>query len=297
MKVKRGVSLVFLGWLLSVSGFAFDAGWIDHFEGKSDHYLIKRGNETVPVNFFTVLQVGDKIIVNKQQHTIILGLRGGTQFVRVTLENSPFTVSDKHQVPAELDTLWTWTKQYLDEWQKFTQSVAKFEDQPIILPVPTKPKLPLLKNVKESTMLVAGQRPLYLQWYGGEPPYQVHIQQRRHLMLSKISTAPTIKTEAITFDADKSYSVKIIDANGGIFWGGFKIAHEMPTKPSTSAANWPDNFRRTLQATWLAKQENGKWIFEAYQQVAHLTDYPPAQLLKQALAYLQETQSIRGIRG
>ena len=212
--------------------------------------------------------------------------------VRVTSENSPFKVNDSHQVPTELDTLWTWTKQYLHEWQKLTQSVGLSE----ILPVSKKPTLPLLLNEKESAVLVAGQRPLYLQWYGGKPPYQVHIQQRRHIMLSETSILPTIQIEAITFDANKSYSVKVVDVNGFVGRGGFEIANEMPFEPKTSAANWPDNFRRTLQATWLAMQENGKWIFEAYQQIAHLTDYQPAQLLKQALPYLQGL-NVRGIRG
>jgi len=297
MKTKVSVSLVFLGWLLSVSTFALDAGWVDHFEGKSDYYLIKRDNEIVSVNLFTVLQVGDKIVVNKQHKTIILGLRGGTQFVQVTSENSPFKVSDKYQVPDELETLWIWTRQYLHEWQKLTQLVVKLsENQPIISTMPKKPILPLLLNKEESAALVAGQRSLYLQWYGGKPPYQVHIQQRRHIMFSKTSVLPTIQMDSLTFDANKSYSVKIVDVNGFVGRGGFKIADEMPFEPKTSEVNWPDNFRRTLQATWLAKQENGKWMFEAYQQIAHLTDYQPAQLLKQALPYLQKLNS-RGIRG
>ena len=65
MMKKICVSLALLGWLWTVPAIAQDAGWINHFEGKPVNYQLKRGDETVPVALFTVVQVGDEISVKE----------------------------------------------------------------------------------------------------------------------------------------------------------------------------------------------------------------------------------------
>ncbi|EDN67368.1 secreted protein [Beggiatoa sp. PS] len=295
------ISLILFGFFLAAPAIAFDAGWIDHFEGQSANYLIKRGQQKIPVRLFTVLQVGDEISVTKKQHTITINLRGGTHTVQVTLENSPFKINDANQVPERLNNLWTWTRQYLSEWQKFTQSVTSYDNQ-TVSEQPKKPIVPLLANVKSMAALVAGKRALYLQWAGGKSPYQILVLKRHNRLLSNTSIMPQIKTEIIDFQANKSYRIMVIDADGQSSIAGFRVvtAIQQPIFPEIfKEANLPENFRQTLQATWLAMQENGKWVFEAYQQIAQLTDYYPAQLLKQALAFQQkmQIQTIRGIRG
>jgi hypothetical protein len=298
---KISISLILFGFGLAMPAIALDAGWIDHFEGQPENYLIKRGKQKIPVRLFTVLQVGDEISITKKQHTITLTLRGGTHTVQVTSENSPFQINDANQVPERLSNLWTWTRQYLSEWQKFTQSVISHDNHQISEP-PRKPMVPLLANVKSPAHLVAGKRPLYLQWAGGQSPYRVMVLKRRNRLLSNTSMRSQFKTEPIDFKANKSYRVMVIDANGESSMAGFRVVTptRKPVFPTIlKEAKLPENFRQTLQATWLAMQENGKWIFEAYQQMAQLTDYYPAQLLKRALAFQpkMQIQTIRGIRG
>jgi len=70
------------------------------------------------------------------------------------------------------------------------------------------------------------------------------------------------------------------------------------TKPTAlETMKLPADFLKTVQAAWLATQEEGKWIFEAYQQAAELPGYRPAILLKEVLARGKEKQVRRGIRG
>jgi len=278
---------------------ALDAGWVNHFDGIPNNYLIKRGSETIQVGLFTVLQVGDEISVNDKQHTIELNLRGGTQPVWVTSQNSPFVVEQNSLVPTEREPLWAWIKQRFSDWHKITQQVQSDED--IALPQ-KKLTIPLLKNVKGPARLVAGKRTLHLQWYGGNSPYRVVIYQRRDMLLSQSNLLePVMDTELLTFEAGKPYRVMLFAATGQ-FMGGFRAfePEQMPNYPEVLAdANLPENLRRTLQATWLVMQEKGQWIFEAYQQVAPLTNYRAAQILKEALARGVDREVIRdrGIRG
>jgi len=293
---KVCVSLALLGWLWAVPAVAQDAGWINHFEGQPNNYLLKRGDETVPVALFTVVQVGDEISVQEQQPAIELSLGGGTQSVKVTAENSPFIVNQDNQVPTSLDKLWAWTKPRLSEWREFVSGQpASNSEQNLCASV----LMPLLDNVTGYALLAAGKRPLYLQWYGGESPYGVLITQGRRDLLTKTSTTPTIETEAISFKAGRSYRVMVFDTTGQSFTRGFLVVNppQILNVPELEEAALPDNVRKTLLAIWLAVQGKGSWNFEAYQQVAPLTDYRPAFLLKEALARKQEAQNCRGIRG
>ncbi len=334
MMKKIGVGILLSGWLLTTHAIAqdagwanqvdnkpensqqelgdetvpvaLDAGWVNYFDGTADNYQIKRGDKTVPVALFTVLQVGDEISVNHMQHPIELSLRGGTQPVVVTHKNSPFVVERDSQVPAERDKLWTWIKPRFSDWQKLTQSVRSAEDSEAVDKQPKKtPKLimPLLENVKGPARLVAGKRPLHLQWYGGESPYGVVVYQRRNRLLneSNLLVQALDTKKIITFKARKSYRVMLFGAKGQ-FMGGFRVVDpkRMPSYPEVlQDANLPDDLRLTLQVTWLVMQEKGRWIFEAYQQVAPLTNYRPAQLLKEALARGVDRKILRdrGIRG
>lgn len=314
MMKKACISIILLGWLWSVHAIAQDAGWINYFDGTPENYQIKRGNETVPIGLFTVLQVGDEISVNNQRNAIELRLDGGIQEVKVTKENSPFQIGMDNQVPPLLNKQWMRIKALFNDWLKFMQSdsdkAAKngSEHPDDCASPPRKPVVSLLDGVEGSAFLIPGERSLHLQWYGGKPPYRVLLQQRRNRLLTKISLTPAIETKVINFEANKSYRVTIFDAKGEFFMGGFRVVEptKVPTMPEAlqealQKVNLPDDLRQTLQAIWLVVQTGDNWIFEAYQQLVQLTNYPPAQLLKKVLSQKQEgslcNRGLRGIRG
>jgi len=290
---KVGIWIVLLSVLWSVHALAIDAGWINSFDGEHENYLIKRGNERVPVGILTVLQIGDEISVNTAQHSIELILRGGT--VQVTHENSPFQIDVDHQLPK--GEMSSWVKQCLDGWHELTHAKVDKAGKEAL-------SMPLLANVKGTAVLIAGKRLLYLQWYGGIPPYQVQIKQRKKVLLTQETFVPVIKTEAITFEANTSYRVVLADANHQEFTGGFRVVKsvKLPIYPKLSP-KLPDNFSRLLQATCLAmeKEKNGElsgqFFFEAYQQVSEIIGYLPAKMLKEALAQGETLMRSRGVRG
>ncbi|MDM8567905.1 hypothetical protein QUF50_00025 [Thiotrichales bacterium HSG1] len=282
--------LLFILW--SVNLVAADAGWINDFNGDPDSYLIKRSTETIPTAVFTVLQVGDIVSVNTSQSFIELYLNGGEKVVKVEQKNSPFTITEDAQVPVSANELWIWMKERFGDWHKLTQKLAVSGSSNTI-------DMPLLSNIEEPVSLIAKDRTLYLQWGGGQTPYTVEVHKRFDSLASKSSSTTMVKMDTVKFDANSSYRIKVLDSKGQSFMGGFKVVEltTMPVNNTTLNSKLPIEVRRTLQATWLAKQNNGRWIFEAYQQVAPLDNYQPAKLLRDALAHGQNKQNRRGIRG
>jgi len=247
-----------------------DAGWINAFEGTPDSYTLTREGETVPVALLKVLKVGDEIAVT-DHHAMTLSLRGGLQLVKVTSANSPFKVDKTSQVSK--GALWTWIEAHISKWRELTQSVATDDSADTLT-------IPVLDNVKVPLTLVAGKRSLSVQWSGGTAPYKVLVKRRRKILESLTTKETAIDTKVIKFKRGKSYRVVVEDAQGQRFWGGFKAVSKAPSYPK-ELQDVPDDIRPVLQATWLIFEANGKWIFEAYQQ---LGTSQPAQRLKTALA-------------
>jgi hypothetical protein len=286
-------SLIFIGWLITLVATAQEAGWINHFDGQPENYQLKRGEQLLPVTFLQILQVGDAIEVKNKQDVVTLNLVGGTQLFKVTVENSPFQVKPGHQVPASLESQWSWIKEQLNRWHQLTESLNFEDDKSTML------SMPLLANLKKPATLVAGQRALHLQWYGGKSPYLVQVKQRREDLWQVMTEKARVETTPIIFEAGHSYRVIIIDAAEQKFIGGFRVvdANEIPSYPVFSSPNQEiDEIYQTLLVSWLAAQEGGMWRFEAFQRIAQISN-SVAELLRQALAKGGEKQALRGVRG
>ncbi|MDM8566226.1 hypothetical protein QUF74_11335 [Candidatus Halobeggiatoa sp. HSG11] len=284
---------ILLTLLWSINLIAADAGWINNFDGNQDSYLIKRNNEVISTTVFKVLQVGDIISVNNKRHFIELYVNGGEKVVTVKQQNSPFTITESDKVPALSTELWVWMKERFNDWHKLTKSLTVSNSSKTL-------NMPLLSNTVETVALIAKDRTLYLQWDGGQMPYTVEVQKRLNSVTTKNSSSTMVKMDSIKLDANSSYRIKVLDSKGQSFMGGFKTVEltKMPVNKAVLNSKLPIEVRQTLQAIWLAKQNNGKWVFEAYQQIAPFNNYQPAKLLKDALANGKKSkQKYRGIRG
>jgi hypothetical protein len=137
--------------------------------------------------------------------------------------------------------------------------------------------------------LITGDRELHLTWYGGKSPYQVEVSQigaekvlwdEKNIAKAEI----TLKKQRVTAGR---YQVIVSDARGKTVIGEFTaVTDTSPLFQDSKAqaieqSNLPHLSKTTLLTTLLAKQ--GGWYFEAYQRVAKITGYYPAQLLKQGL--------------
>lgn len=149
--------------------------------------------------------------------------------------------------------------------------------------------IPLLEGPK---MLAAGKRPFCLSWQGGKPPYRIrlyHQYERRPF----IEREP-VKENSLMIDnlalSPGNYNLKIDDAEGRKLQAKFTVVdpNELPRMPHEHELRQSDlteAAKIALYATWLAAQNDGKWVFECYQRVAGIADnYYPACLLCNALA-------------
>lgn len=149
--------------------------------------------------------------------------------------------------------------------------------------------IPLLEGPK---MLAAGKRPFCLSWQGGKPPCRIrlyHQYERRPF----IEREP-VKENSLMIDnlalSPGNYNLKIDDAEGRKLQAKFTVVdpNELPRMPYEDELRQSDlteAAKIALYATWLAAQNDGKWVFECYQRVAGIADnYYPACLLCNALA-------------
>lgn len=274
--------------------------YIETLNGPPSAFHIEReAKKLKKIAPFMPLQVGDKITIRKPTHdfehfrdkenSITLTLDNGiSKILKYTdTQEKSYTVTatgSHNVVTGVMNTFYAWFNRL---WKNDIQTPPK----PMV--VQGEPRtihalsMRLFKG--NNAKLIAGDRELHLAWYGGEPFYQVQVFSKgtEKVLWDEKNIAKaeiTLKKQRITVG---SYQVVIRDARGKTIIGEFTALTDAPSLLQDSEAqaieqsNLPVLSKKTLLATWLAKQ--GAWYFEAYQRVASITGYYPAQLLKQGL--------------
>jgi hypothetical protein len=284
MIFKNVVLILLLG--LSVNASSAIVGWIDDFEGEPNNYSLIRGEQPLPVEFFTPLQNGDKVKALHTQHRIILKFGDETR-IEVTQKNSPYIVKQVGQVPSKFDHLLTWVGEWLTIWYRKEKetaiqiSIKGDADVPPYIKMLTVPKYS-----EQKIQVTIGTKPLYLAWASGTPPYDVEIKRDQETLV-QLSGLPTwrIHTLKCLLLQRGDYRVILSDAKHEPVEYIFTVVANKPLyPPELQNANLPELTRLTLQAAWLASQDRGIWAFEAYQSVAPIAQYyQPARILRDTL--------------
>lgn len=289
--------VVSLAILLTSTGA--NAAYIDTINGPPSAFHIEReGKKLKKIAPFKPLQVGDKITVRKPTHKI-KHLRDKENFITLALDDGvfktlkyadtqekPYTITVTTNSPNVVSGMMNMTSVWFHRlWKNDIQKVD-FQiqgDEAITLPM----FMPLLKG--NNAKLIAGERELHLTWYGGKAPYRVQVSKKgtNKVWWNKSNLDNTeiiLKKQLMT---SGRYQVVISDAQGKTVIGEFTIVTDALSLLQNSEAqaieqsNLPDLSKKTLLVAWLAKQ--GGWYFEAYQRIASITGYYPAQLVKQGL--------------
>ncbi|MDM8563485.1 hypothetical protein QUF54_09045 [Candidatus Marithioploca araucensis] len=275
-----------------------NAIYIDTINGPPSAFHIEReGKKLKKIAPFLPLQVGDKIIVSKRTHTfeqirdkensISLALDDGIfkTLKYADTQEKPYIVTaathSPNVVSGVMNTVSVWFHRL---WKNDIQT------QPLHVldgEAHTSPPMSMYLFKGKNAKLIAGERELHFAWYGGKPPYQVQVYQigaEKRLWDEKKSTTIDIVFKKQILTAGR-YQVVVNDAQGKDIVAEFTAVTDAPLQDSEAQAieqsNLPELSKKTLLAVLLAKQEG--WYFEAYQRVASITGYYPAQLLKQGL--------------
>jgi len=145
--------------------------------------------------------------------------------------------------------------------------------------------IPLLD--KTTKVLVAGKRTLSLTWQEGKPAYQITLKQGEKVLFEQSVKDREFQLPELEFMPGE-YQLLLSDGEQRSVEHAFTVVEKLPAYPpeltDESLASLSKPARLTVQALWLANQEEGKWLFEAYQQVAEVSkDNHFAQVLQKAL--------------
>ncbi|MCK5523101.1 MAG: hypothetical protein KAI83_08205 [Thiomargarita sp.] len=283
--------------LILLISTGINAAYIDTINGPPSAFHIERdGKKLKKIAPFQPLQIGDKITVHKPTHefeqirdkenSISLALDEGKfkTLKYADTQEKPYIITAATHSPnlvnGVMNTVSVWFNRL---WQNDiqTQPLHVLDGEAGTLP-PMSMRLFKGKNAQ----LIAGNRELHLAWYGGKSPYQIQVSQigaKKMLWDEKSDTAEiTFKKQLLT---KGRYQVIVTDAQGDKVVAEFTAVTDAPLQDSEAQAieqsNLPALSKKTLLAVLLAKQ--GGWYFEAYQRVASITEYYPAQLVKQGL--------------
>jgi hypothetical protein len=251
-------------------------------------YVITRHGKRLPLKSLTELQKGEQIAIDPKKHLVRFQLIN-KQIVEVN-RNKPFhKVKLAGKVPTVEGNLVNWVGQFLTRLHKKTHRKAVVtlstrgggEDKSEISVM----YITLPEYRKQVMQLSIGTRPLHFSWEGGKSPYRLIIKYNNNefVTLTDIQNQ-RVKTQALSLKKGK-YQLTISDAQQQTAKYTFIVGDAQLSYPQiVTISELPESTRLTLQATWLAAQEKGKWAFEAYQQIAGIAEnYLPARLLRDAL--------------
>jgi len=295
--------ITFLLSLLVISIEA-NAVHIHSLNGPPSAFRIERdGQKLNKIAPLKPLQASDQITVRKPSHDfdhlkikenfITLLLDDGTlkTLKYADTQEKPYTVAVPTDHPSVLSGIMNSISAWFNRlWKNDIQSV-EFHIQDIQDNSTRTISLSMRLFKGNNAKLIADNRELHLAWYGGTPPYQVQVSQietGKILWDKKHIETPEIHLEKQPIIPER-YQVIVTDAKNQQVTGEFTaVANELnllqhPDAQAIKQSDLPTTSKKTLLAAWLAKQEKGAWGFEAYQWVAKITGYYPAQLVKQGI--------------
>ena len=148
-------------------------------------------------------------------------------------------------------------------------------------------ELPLLWA--DENYVVEGMRPLAVGWVGGAAPFAVEIGPDGGPPLVTQENVGGQASAPVSADlAPGIWHVSVRDAAGEVVEGAFTVvpASELPDAPPDEGLEaMPEALRESAYAAWLAEQDEGSWMYEAYLRAGALAgDFAPAGYLERYLA-------------
>ncbi len=255
-------------------------------------YTVKRQGQPLP-SLPSSLQAKDVIDLLPEQSILQLQLGSQSVITDVKYKDLAYTVHATGEVPTINNNLVSWLGQWL------TQANENQLQQAVILRTrgetentTTLPSITLLASAPQEQQLIAGERLLELAWSGGKAPFTLTLAHAGHAQVLATNLQTQWLRQTVSLSPGK-YQLLLQDAQikGPISYQ-FTVVTKLPSMPDElSMVNLSANhLRLVIQSAWLANQDEGKWLWEAYQQVGMLADnYLSARTLKTAL---EQGQSI-----
>ena len=127
--------------------------------------------------------------------------------------------------------------------------------------------MPLLET-RGQQKLITGKDVVHFTWDEGVSPYTIRVKRKG----TRQKVTQTVRTREIALNlalkTDAPYRVTVRDGRGDEVCTSFKVVANLPSKPTTTELWEIQNDPQGQPygcARWLAKQNQNRWAFEAYQ--------------------------------
>ena len=89
-------------------------GYVEQVKGSPDGYRIERNNQELSVAVFTQVQAGDRIVVDSEEHVVVLRL-GNRETILVNKDKSPYVVPESSQHVSVSSNVLSWMKSFISD--------------------------------------------------------------------------------------------------------------------------------------------------------------------------------------
>jgi hypothetical protein len=163
------------------------------------------------------------------------------------------------------------------------------ERQPITLGVRGDEPLDLPLLWADQNYVVAGPRALALSWIGGAAPFAVEIGPEGGPPAIARAGVRAQALEPVAVDlVPGAWRIVVRDAAGETVEAAFAVVPASalpPAPPDAGLERLPAALRDSAYAAWLAEQDEGRWLYEAWlRAVALAAEFEPAGYLERHLA-------------
>ncbi|MCP4697413.1 MAG: hypothetical protein GY862_11255 [Gammaproteobacteria bacterium] len=273
--------------------------YIETLNGVPSAFELIRNKARIKAAPYTLLETGDLLRVsgnNKKNHITLIVNKAAP--VKLSYDkagiNRPYSIECSGNIlPLEVMRIIRAVTPWFDRLYTYELTKSAYSG-PRRGGRHNKRRLSMPKLLRDGkAKLSAGKRDLHLTWYGGKPPYSVRVcwKNRQSARKRCWQEKPNIHDEITVFKdreimaGDYLVTIKDSQRTKGVRGKFSAIAESSPVLSSSETMKAiaqsliSEPAKQTLLAILLAGRENGKWGFEAYQQVAAL-DYHPALLAR-----------------
>jgi hypothetical protein len=240
------------------------SGYVSEIGGASGDCLIVRGSETIPVQYWTEIRVGDQVSV-RGPGFVAIAVGDDASPLLVTRQNSPLRIAALARRGMLLQGL-DWARQALTDWSDSEVVEAKTRG----VENAGQLDLPLLAG-STPARIVAGERRFSLAWVGGTPPFRVTLIGPSGASVLDLAAAEERRVSATLRLAEGDYEAQVTDRAGLKVIGAFEATATAPGVDTSDLATLPPGMARLLAAARLSELEDGAWRLEAFLRLAEAT--------------------------
>ena len=275
------VAALVLLFPLTLRAESYPVGVVSGISGSAQSVRILRGQESLSPEVGMLIFQGDRITVTAPETTVTVDLCGRAEQLAINKASAPQygLISVKAEQPTVISNIMHWFA---------SMGVRKQSQQVMLVTRGQAPALVVPVFRPHEQAVTAGPQDWPVIWHGGAAPYSVrliHSQNADALIQKTNLTQPSVVLEGVK-PTPGNY---VLEVQGG----GRKAVQSLVVVAKSALPGIPkeirdlkatDTLKELLYITWLSRQDNGKWVFEAMLQASQLSQaYPPAGSLLRSL--------------